>query len=97
MQCMGVGPNYVRAWLLMAFVLSISCNLLCMYVVPNIIILIRLFDVKNYNLHNVSGTFDGDFNLVAWQFFLNRQTKITTNTISRGHRGSILWQSLANP
>ena len=28
----------------------------------------------------MSGTFDSGFNLAGWGFFLNHQTKITTNT-----------------
>ena len=38
----------------------------------------------------MSGTFDGDFNLAVWQFFLNHQTKVTANTIFK----KILWEYL---
>ena len=51
-----------------------------------VIIYIRVLKVYYY----ISGTFDGDFNLAVWQFFLNCQTKVTAKTILRGHFGSIL-------
>ena len=47
--------------------------------------------------YRISGTFDGDFIWWFGGFVLNRQTKVTANTIFRWYCGSILWQSLANP
>ena len=43
--------------------------------------------------HHISGMFDGDFNLSVWQKIFNRQTKVTANTILRGHYRSILGRS----
>ena len=39
-----------------------------------------LLDIFTWPYH-ISGIFDSDFNLAVWQFFLNRQPKITANTI----------------
>ena len=33
------------------------------------------------DINCISGTFGGDFNLAVLRFFLNHQTKVTTNTI----------------
>ena len=47
--------------------------------------------------YRISGEFDCDFNLTVWRFFLNREAKVTVNTVFKRHCGNILWQFLANP
>ena len=44
------------------------------------LVVVFLFE-QLFTVHRTSVTFSDDFNLVVWRFFLNRQTKVTANTI----------------